>query len=196
MALQRGFKVDLRRCIGCHACVVACLNENNLDPYHHWRDVMHREWGTYPDVDRVHVSMACFHCKDPACMPACPVSGAITKDPADGAVLIDQDLCNGCRRCVAACPYEAPRFNSLTNKVDKCTFCKHRVGDSNSPTHLPACVSTCPTGALGYLENPTVPTAAQVAPGFADPKHTHPSVEFVLGTTPAGGVEVRSAVAG
>lgn len=180
---QRGFRIDLKRCIGCRACVVACLMENNRDPNVHWRDVLDFEMGTWPETDRVHVTMACFHCAEPACLPACPV-GAITKDPNDGVVIVDSRVCNGCRRCLAACPYGAPRFNRSTNKVEKCTFCKHRVGNAANPVDLlPACVSTCPGKALQYVElSPAGYAAPSVPTGFQDPALTKPSVEFVLGS--------------
>lgn len=179
---QRAFRIDLTRCIGCRACVTACMMENNTDSSVHWRDVLDFEHGTYPDVDRVHVTMACFHCASPACAAACPVPGAIRKDPVDGVVVIDELLCTGCRRCIAACPYGAPRFNAATSKVEKCNFCKHRVGDSGNPSHLPACVSTCPAKALEYIEvSPTNHVVGSVPSGFADPALTKPSVEFILG---------------
>jgi Fe-S-cluster-containing dehydrogenase component len=179
---QRGFKIDLTRCIGCRACVAACIMENNLDPYVHWRDVLDFELGTYPNADRIHVTMACFHCAEPACMPACPVN-AITKDPIDGVVIINEATCIGCRRCIAACPYGAPRFNPATNKVEKCTFCKHRVGDTRSPENLPACVATCPAKALEYVELSPASYALPAAPtGFSDPALTKPSAVFVLGS--------------
>lgn len=181
MAFQRGFKIDLTRCIGCRACAVACINENNLDPYQHWRDVIDRWSGTYPNTELVHVTMACFHCNNPSCLAACPVNGAIVKDPDDGVVLIDQDLCVGCRRCEWACPYGNIRWNEATQKVDKCTFCKHRVGDNISPTHIPACVATCPGKALTFGVVGTDITLGAAQPtGFAKQSMTLPSVQFVV----------------
>lgn len=195
MAFQRGFQIDLARCIGCRACAMACVMENNTDPYVHWREVVTMEYGTYPNADRVHVTMGCFHCEEPACVKACPISGAISKDSTDGVVVIDPDLCNGCRRCIAACPYNAPVYNPATQKVEKCNFCKHRVGTGSNPTHLPACVSTCPTKALTYTEKSSFTPTTTTAPGFADMNNTKPSVEWVgIGTT--SGASTRPSLPG
>lgn len=146
-----------------------------------YRRVLPVEKGKYPQVMRYFVTMSCFHCEHPACLRACPV-GAISKDPDDGVVLIDQDMCIGCRRCNWACPYGAPRYNEVTKKTEKCTFCKHRVGDDAIPDNIPACVATCLGKALifGRLNQDIVPQSGDPVPdGFADKNLTHPSVRFV-----------------
>ncbi len=175
MAFQRGWNLDLSKCTGCHACEAACHKENNTPPTVKYRTVLEVESGTYPDTKFSFIPMACYHCADPACLAACPVD-AITKDAEDGVVLIDQDKCIGCRYCEAACPYGAPRFNESTQKVEKCTYCKHRVGVAATPTLKPACVVTCVGEAL-TCRNDTFATGNEPT-GFSKRSMTNPSIEF------------------
>ena len=173
MGKQLGWYIDLRKCVGCHACAVACKAENNTDVGIAWRQVISQSNGTYPQVTKRFVSMACLHCAHPACLAACPVEGAIVKRETDGVVLIDQEKCVGCRRCEWACPYGAPRFNSETKKVEKCTFCVHRIEAGLAP----ACVTTCMGDALHFGDLEELSGQAETA-GLADPALTGPSVRF------------------
>jgi len=155
--------------------------EQNTGPNLRYRRVLPIESGSYPNPSRIFVTMTCFHCEHPACKEACPV-GAITIDPDDGVVLIDNDLCIGCKRCNWACPYGAPQFNEVTQKTEKCTFCKHRVGDEANPDHIPACVATCLGKALtfGRLNDDITPQPGDPVPKeFASTGLTNPSVRFV-----------------
>jgi Fe-S-cluster-containing dehydrogenase component len=190
---QYGWLVKLDKCIGCESCVVACKAENNTPPtisplqfkndvspiHTTYRWVVARESGTYPNVSKVFVTTSCNHCKDPACLAACPVSPkAITKRDADGVVIIDQDLCIGCKYCIWACPYGAPQYNASSKKVEKCTFCLHRVTQGLQP----ACVTTCVGNALEFVSNfSTSDSGANKPDGFADPGLTTPSVKFENG---------------
>ena len=146
-----GFLVDLRRCIGCRTCQVACKAENDvpLGVYRTW--VKEVEKGTYPKVRRHFVPILCNQCEEPACTTVCPV--VATYSLPNGIVYIDPHRCIGCRYCMAACPY-AVRFIHPTREVaEKCDWCWPRVWDGYGP---PACVSACPTGAMvfGDLEDP------------------------------------------
>ena len=102
--------LDLRKCVGCSACTVACIAENKLPPGVVYRPVLEEEFGTYPNVTRRFVPRPCMQCDNPPCVPVCPVS-ATYKRP-DGIVAIDYDACIGCRYCITACPYSARTFDN------------------------------------------------------------------------------------
>lgn len=97
--------IDLRKCIGCHACTIACVAENKLPPGVVYRPVLEEEMGTYPNVARRFIPRPCMQCEKPPCVPVCPVK-ATWKRP-DGIVEIDYKKCIGCRYCITACPYSA-----------------------------------------------------------------------------------------
>ncbi len=160
-----GMVIDLKRCIGCNACTVACKQENGTPAGVHFARVITREVGTYPQTRRTFLPVLCNHCEDAPCALACP-SGA-THIRADGIVMVDKDVCIGCRACAVACPYmnrhyiergllqhgysgdgispmEAVKFADFEEgTMTKCTLCAHRVDQGLEP----ACVVTCPTEA-------------------------------------------------
>ena len=139
-----GMLVDVRKCIGCQACTVSCIQENVV-PEGSFRTVV----STYSVKVNDSVQPAgtyvlprlCNHCDNPPCVPVCPVSATYKR--ADGIVVVNNERCVGCAYCVQACPYDARFINHETNKADKCTFCAHRV----EAGLLPACVETCVGGA-------------------------------------------------
>ena len=144
------FDVDLERCVGCCACVVACMDQNDVDT-----DTMAglRDVSVVKPVYSVthklgYVSLACLHCDDAPCVSGCP-TGCLQKT-ADGLVISDTSLCIGCHSCLMNCPYGAPRFDA-EGKISKCDGCAVRVENGL----IPACVRVCPTKALKYdtLEN-------------------------------------------
>jgi Fe-S-cluster-containing dehydrogenase component/DMSO reductase anchor subunit len=143
--LRGAFVFDPNRCTGCSACELACSIENRLGTDRSWRSVLTFNERAMPGVPLFHLSLACNHCETAACMEACPAL-AYERDPATGAVLINQDACIGCRYCSWACPYGAPRFEPGRGVMEKCTFCSHRLADGRKP----ACAALCPTGALDY----------------------------------------------
>lgn len=97
--------IDLKKCTGCKACTVSCVSENNLPPGVVYRPVVEEEMGQFPDVRKQFIPRPCMHCEHPPCTPVCPVQ-ATYKRP-DGIVVVDYDVCIGCRYCLAACPYNA-----------------------------------------------------------------------------------------
>jgi len=101
--------IDLRKCVGCSACTIACVAENKLPPGVVYRPVVETEIGTYPNVTRRFLPRPCMQCDKPPCVPVCPV-GATWKDE-NGVVVIDYDVCIGCRYCIPACPYAARTFD-------------------------------------------------------------------------------------
>lgn len=166
-----GMVLDLKQCIACYACVVACKAENATPPEVFWCRVLEREEGKYPTARRVFLPVLCNHCAEPACVKACP-TGATTQRE-DGIVLVDHDKCVGCRYCLIACPYQVRFYNDhikgyfgegLTpyeemgykkhrqGVVEKCNFCVDRVDKGLEP----ACVANCPTSCrhFGDLDDP------------------------------------------
>lgn len=97
--------IDTRKCIGCSACTIACVAENNLPPGVVYRPVVSQEFGEFPNVQMRFTPRPCMQCDEPPCVDVCPVQ-ATWKRP-DGIVAIDYDKCIGCRYCITACPYGA-----------------------------------------------------------------------------------------
>jgi len=97
--------IDLAKCIGCHACTIACVTENKLPPGVVYRPVIEQEVGTYPNVTRRFLPRPCMQCKNPPCVKVCPVNATEKND--NGVTIIHYERCIGCRYCLAACPYGA-----------------------------------------------------------------------------------------
>jgi len=154
--------IDVSKCIGCKACQVACMQWNDL------RDEVGTTTGIYDNpVDLTDQSWTvmrfaeyqspegklewlirkdgCMHCEDPGCLKACPSPGAIVKY-GNGIVDFNSANCIGCGYCVAGCPFNIPRISKKDNKAYKCTLCSDRVAVGLEP----ACVKTCPTGAIQF----------------------------------------------
>ncbi len=140
---QYAFEVDLDRCSGCKACVVACHTMNGLDEEETWRDVGLLIGGTTHQPAMQHVTTACHHCVEPACMSACPVD-AYEKNPQTGIVIHLDDQCFGCQYCTLACPYDVPKYQPSRGIVRKCDMCSDRLAVGEAP----ACVQSCPHEAI------------------------------------------------
>jgi Fe-S-cluster-containing dehydrogenase component len=138
--------VDIDRCIRCHACEVACKQENDLPAGPRWTSVA--TVGPRLIKGELHqdfVFATCVHCDDPACMAVCS-AGAISKSE-EGLVLIDEAQCKGCGLCVLACPFGAVHSRPGAKMVWKCNQCADRVEDGA----VPSCVQHCAGGALQYV---------------------------------------------
>jgi formate dehydrogenase iron-sulfur subunit len=140
---QYAFEVDLDRCSGCKACVTACHALNGLDEHETWRDVGLLVGGTSQHPVMQHVTTACHHCLEPACMIACPVD-AYEKHPVTGIVRHLDDQCFGCQYCTLACPYDVPKYHAAKGIVRKCDMCADRLQAGEAP----ACVQACPHEAI------------------------------------------------
>ena len=131
------------RCIQCHGCETACKMWRDLPLGIKFRRVLNLWDGTYPEIKSQSLSVSCLHCADPACEKACPV-GAVSKQE-DGRVLVDPDLCIGCKACARACPFGVPQFAKGKRQVmQKCDLCTGQILESTDPP----CVATCPGKAL------------------------------------------------
>jgi Fe-S-cluster-containing dehydrogenase component len=137
-----------------------------------WRQVHTFNAFHHPDLPCFHLSLACHHCEDPACLHNCPAN-AYTKDPATGAVAVHAERCMGCRYCTWACPHDAPKFDATLGTIEKCTFCPERIAQGLEP----ACVARCPVGALGF-EARNEGDKHHDIPGFPS-SGMDPSIRFV-----------------
>lgn len=176
---QYAFEVDLDRCSGCKACVAACHSLNGLDEHEAWREVGLIIGGppTLPVLQ--HVTSACHHCVDPACLNACPVD-AYEKDPVTGIVKHLDDQCFGCQYCTLACPYDAPKFHPGKGIVRKCDMCSDRLGAGEAP----ACVQGCPHEAIAIrvVSVADIVHSAEVGsflPSAPEPSYTLPTTRYV-----------------
>jgi Fe-S-cluster-containing dehydrogenase component/DMSO reductase anchor subunit len=140
---QYAFEVDLDACSGCKACVAACHSLNGLDEDETWRSVGLLHGGADESPFLQHVTTACHHCLDPACLEGCPVL-AYDKDPVTGIVRHLDDQCIGCQYCVFMCPYDVPRYSPSKGIVRKCDMCHDRLAVGEAP----ACVQSCPNQAI------------------------------------------------
>lgn len=197
--------VNLRRCIGCNTCALACKMQNNVPDGMLWNRVLTEGCdrfdsaeGVYPHLTRTYLPLACQHCENPACERVCP-TGATYKDDK-GRVEIDYDKCIGCRMCMAACPYNARTFNwndpvratgagygdarvpeRTRGVMEKCTLCKERTDEGDEPM----CVRCCPADAriFGDLDDPDSAVSRlrrkQSAEVLLEEKGTRPQVFYV-----------------
>ena len=153
-----GMVIDLKLCIDCNACTMACKAAHGTQPGVFWNKVLEKESGKYPNVTRLFIPVLCNHCQKPLCETVCPTGATFTNE--DGLVLIDYDKCIGCKACLSACPYEARTYidkerfyfpdtpipynvnelRGIEGVVQKCTFCADKLKAGEQP----ACVEVCP----------------------------------------------------
>jgi formate dehydrogenase iron-sulfur subunit len=175
---QLAFEVDLDACSGCKACVAACHNLNGLEEDEIWRSVGLLSGGSVQLPVIQHVTSACHHCIEPACLQGCPVN-AYEKDPITGIVRHLDDQCIGCQYCVLKCPYDVPKFSPSKGIVRKCDMCSNRLAVGEAP----ACVQSCPNQAIRItIVNQQAiveeSEANQFVPGAADPSYTLPTTVY------------------
>ena len=145
-----GFAIDLRKCIGCHACTIACKAEHEIPVGVNRCWVKTVEKGAFPETRRFFFPVLCNQCTDAPCVRICPTSALFKR--RDGIVDLHGDSCIGCRACMEACPYDQLFIDPNTRTAEKCNFCANRVENKL----LPACVSVCPTECriFGDLDDP------------------------------------------
>jgi formate dehydrogenase iron-sulfur subunit len=166
MAEAMGFFTDTTICIGCKACEVACKEWNQLpatnggqntlsgDSYDntrrldgiHWRHVRFVEQFAPDRRDGRWLLMSdvCKHCVQAGCLEVCP-TGAIIRTEFD-TVVIQSDVCNGCRDCIGACPFGVIEINPASGTAQKCTLCYDRLQAGMEP----ACSKACPTDSIQF----------------------------------------------
>ena len=152
---QLGLMIDMNKCIGCKTCVVACRNHHGIVDHENcmpgkipfYIRVESSTAGAYPMITEQCWVVPCQHCKNAQCTKACD-SEAITKDPQNGIVRINQDKCIGSGACIEACPYNVIQFDTVRNKAHKCDLCYDRVVAGE----LPVCAEACMTDAITFGE--------------------------------------------
>ena len=143
-SMDKTIYLDLELCVGCGACAVACMDQNDIYPEKGQpalRRIYRVEGGEFPDAGIQYISAACVHCEDSPCVIGCP-TGAITKDDRTGAIVVNKTPCIGCHSCALACPFGVPRYDQ-DDKMQKCNLCIERVEAGLEP----ACVRVCPVRA-------------------------------------------------
>lgn len=176
---QFAFQVDLDRCSGCKACVTACHSLNGLDETEAWRDVGYLHGETSTGSMLQHVTSACHHCVEPACMIGCPTN-AYTKDPVTGIVKHLDDQCFGCQYCTLTCPYGVPKYHEKKGIVRKCDMCTNRLDVGEAP----ACVQACPHEAIAITKVRTAEMErrteeAEFLPKAHQPGYTKPTTVYL-----------------
>jgi molybdopterin-containing oxidoreductase family iron-sulfur binding subunit len=198
--MRYGMVIDLKKCLGCLACTIACKVENHTRPGILWTRVKDEEVGTYPTVTRIFLPVLCMHCQEPPCVKVCPNDASYQRE--DGIVMVDHDKCVGCKYCMNACPYGALHFNEDANGyfgpqltaneeigyerhkvgvVEKCNFCVDRLEQGRKP----ACVLTCLGKAryLGDLDDPNSEVSQLIESRHGSPLleelETKPSVYYL-----------------
>ena len=153
--------IDVSTCIGCKACQVACSEWNdlreevgeNIGVYDNPTDLSAQAWTvmrfseveTAGKLEWLIRKDGCMHCADPGCLKSCPSPGAIIQYK-NGIVDFNEEFCIGCGYCVTGCPFNIPRISKEDGKAYKCSLCSDRVAVGQEP----ACVKTCPTGAISF----------------------------------------------
>ena len=179
--MKYGFVIDNRKCIGCHACTVACKAEHDVPVGVNRTWVKYIEKGSFPDTRRHFSVMRCNHCDDAPCIEICPVSSLFRRE--DGIVDFDSRRCIGCKACMQACPYDALYIDPQTHTASKCNYCAHRIDIGLEP----ACVNVCPEGAIvsGDMDNPQTKISGLLAKEQVSArkveKGTHPKLFYIEG---------------
>lgn len=173
MSKQLGFLMDLDKCLGCRGCAMACQNEKSQGQIPRRKVIT---LARTPENFFGFLSMACNHCANPACIRECP-QGCFKKR-RDGIVVHDPLRCISCKTCTGACPFQIPKINPFTNKVEKCDFCFERQDKGLKPACIEACIPQALT--LIDLSKPLPETYQKELPGFLNIKLTRPAVRFIL----------------
>ena len=179
---RRCIVVDLDRCTGCHTCTVSCKFENDLGLGNYRCDVLDVISGTHPDVEMYWLPIMCQQCENAPCVEVCPTGASHRAE--NGTVLIQEDMCIGCKSCLTVCPYSQADGQSRptvrwlrpdTNTVTKCSLCNHLTAESDGVENeddtydtahaVPPCVHNCCNKArfFGDLDDPNSGASQAIA---------------------------------
>lgn len=198
--MKWGMVINLTKCVGCYACVIACKTEHFLPPDVAWNRVTVYE---AEGINKQIYPTLCNHCRKPACVDVCPTGATQQRD--DGIVWVNGDDCIGCRSCVMACPYQVRVMNEKPGEyfsgqgqtpyedmraklyplqlktVSKCNFCMERIDEGlkrglipgKDREATPACVIACPTSAriFGDLDDRMSASSRALREGKGYPLH-------------------------
>jgi Fe-S-cluster-containing dehydrogenase component/formate-dependent nitrite reductase membrane component NrfD len=182
-AMNYGFIIDNRKCIGCHACTVACKQEHDLPIGVNRTWVKYVEKGEFPSTRRIFSVQRCNHCANAPCVEICPVTALWQRK--DGIVDFSGERCIGCKACMQACPYDAIYIHPDDLTAAKCNYCAHRVEVGLAPP----CVNVCPEHAIiaGDMEDPTTEISRMLSRHQVQvrkpEKGTLPKVFYIEGDT-------------
>jgi formate dehydrogenase iron-sulfur subunit len=174
--MEHAFLLDMSRCIGCEACVVACKTGNELPIGTQYIELIEHTSGTFPDLEGGFQNHRCYHCIDASCVSVCP-TGALFKE--GGLTRLNSSACSGCGYCAQSCPYGVPKMENA--RATKCDGCTATVAGGE----LPWCVQTCPAQALKYDQRDLILTEANER--VTAIKDRFPNAQ-VYGETQAGGL--------
>ncbi len=145
--------VDTKKCSGCMACMIACTlaHTGEINPAYSRIQVKKNVFGTYPNDDIE--QFVCRQCKVPRCLQVCE-TGALHADPETGVRIIDKEKCDGCQKCLKACPFKPARiiWNKEENCAMKCDLCADTPywDDEGGAGKKQACITACPLKAIKF----------------------------------------------
>ncbi len=141
--------VDVNKCLGCHSCELGCAVEHSQSK-HLFSAILEKPLPQNRVIvehcDDTNIPLQCRHCEDPPCAKVCPTQ-AISKPEVGEAVLIEDELCIGCKVCILVCPFGSISLSKDDKNIIKCDLCFERTSEGQ----VPACVSNCPTNALQFI---------------------------------------------
>ncbi len=179
--MRYGMLVDLRKCVGCHACTVACQLENKLPIGDKWTKILRvGPTGKFPNLVSYTQPVPCMHCEDAPCVDGCPTGASFKRE--DGIVLVDPDKCIGCKFCMVVCPYGVRNYNEEKGVVEKCIMCFERLENGQTTRCTETCQLKCRY--CGDLDDPNSEISRLIAQHNAQPLLGHlgtkPSVYYIL----------------
>ena len=140
--------VDVNKCLACRSCETACAvaHSNSKELFKAIDEIPAPKYRiSLEDVGGFSVPLQCRHCEAAPCVQVCPTK-AITRKKLEEPVMIDSELCVGCSSCVIVCPWGIPELSKDGKAIIKCDLCIERLREGEDP----ACVQSCPTGALQF----------------------------------------------